>query len=90
MPRHNREAAVDRLLTRGVVDVIARDSLRRKLLGDRPIRVKYGVDPSRPDIHLGHYVCFRKLREFQELGHHVVVIVGDWTARIGDPSGRSS
>jgi len=90
MPRHNREAAVERLLTRGVVDVIARDSLRRKLLGDRPIRVKYGVDPSRPDIHLGHYVCFRKLREFQELGHHVVVIVGDWTARIGDPSGRSS
>ena len=90
MPHQNREAAVERLLTRGVVDVIARDSLRRKLLGDRPIRVKYGVDPSRPDIHLGHYVCFRKLREFQELGHHVVVIVGDWTARIGDPSGRSS
>uniref|UniRef100_A0A831WXK5 Tyrosine--tRNA ligase n=1 Tax=Thermorudis peleae TaxID=1382356 RepID=A0A831WXK5_9BACT len=85
----DRAAAVDRLLTRGVVDVVVRDDLRRKLLGDRPLRVKLGVDPTRPDIHLGHYVCFRKLREFQALGHQVVVIIGDWTARIGDPSGRS-
>lgn len=85
----DRAAAVDRLLTRGVVDVVVRDDLRRKLLGNRPLRVKLGVDPTRPDIHLGHYVCFRKLREFQALGHQVVVIIGDWTARIGDPSGRS-
>ncbi len=85
----DRATAVDRLLTRGVVDVVVRDDLRRKLLGERPLRVKLGVDPTRPDIHLGHYVCFRKLREFQALGHQVVVIIGDWTARIGDPSGRS-
>lgn len=85
----DRASAVDRLLTRGVVDVVVRDDLRRKLLGQRPLRVKLGVDPTRPDIHLGHYVCFRKLREFQALGHQVVVIIGDWTARIGDPSGRS-
>jgi len=85
----DRATAVDRLLTRGVVEVVVRDDLRRKLLGERPLRVKLGVDPTRPDIHLGHYVCFRKLREFQALGHQVVVIIGDWTARIGDPSGRS-
>jgi tyrosyl-tRNA synthetase len=85
----DRAAAVERLLTRGVVEVVVRDDLRQKLLGPRPLRVKLGVDPTRPDIHLGHYVCFRKLREFQALGHHVVVIIGDWTARIGDPSGRS-
>jgi len=83
-------APVERLLTRGVVEVVVRDDLRRKLLGPRPLRVKLGVDPTRPDIHLGHYVCFRKLREFQALGHQVVVIIGDWTARIGDPSGRSA
>ncbi|MCS7246061.1 MAG: tyrosine--tRNA ligase [Thermomicrobium sp.] len=85
-----REVLVDRLLTRGTVDVVVRERLRARLLGDRPLRVKLGVDPTRPDIHLGHYVCFRKLREFQALGHHVVVIIGDWTARIGDPSGRST
>lgn len=85
----DRTAAVERLLTRGVVDVVVRDDLRQKLLGPRPLRVKLGVDPTRPDIHLGHYVCFRKLKEFQALGHQVVVIIGDWTARIGDPSGRS-
>ncbi len=90
LTRAEREVLVDRLLTRGTVDVVVREHLRERLLGDRPLRVKLGVDPTRPDIHLGHYVCFRKLREFQALGHHVVVIIGDWTARIGDPSGRST
>ncbi|MBX6342758.1 MAG: tyrosine--tRNA ligase, partial [Thermomicrobiaceae bacterium] len=85
----SRQAAVDRLLTRGVAEVVVYDDLRAKILGPRPLRVKLGVDPTRPDIHLGHYVCFRKLREFQRLGHQVVVIIGDWTAQIGDPSGRS-
>lgn len=85
-----RDKAVDRLLSRGVAEVVVREDLRKKLIGRRPQRIKYGVDPTRPDIHLGHYVCFRKLREFQELGHQVVVIVGDWTARIGDPSGRTA
>lgn len=85
----DREAAVEHLLTHAVADVVVKEDLRRELLGPRPLRVKLGVDPTRPDIHLGHYVCFRKLREFQELGHQIVVIIGDWTARIGDPSGRS-
>ncbi len=85
----DREAAAERLLSRSVAEVIVRDDLKKKLLGPRPLRIKLGVDPTRPDIHLGHLVCFRKLREFQALGHKVVVIIGDWTARIGDPSGRS-
>jgi tyrosyl-tRNA synthetase len=90
IPVHEREAFVDLLLLRGTVDVVVREHLRARLLGEEPLRVKLGVDPTRPDIHLGHYVCFRKLRQFQALGHQVVVIIGDWTARIGDPSGRSS
>lgn len=85
----DRESAAEQLLTRAVAEVIVRDDLKQKLLGPRPLRIKFGVDPTRPDIHLGHYVGFRKLREFQSLGHKVVVIIGDWTARIGDPSGRS-
>jgi tyrosyl-tRNA synthetase len=85
----DREAAAEELLSRSVADVIVREDLKKKLLGPRPLRIKFGVDPTRPDIHLGHLVCFRKLREFQALGHKVVVILGDWTARIGDPSGRS-
>ena len=60
-----------------------------KLERGRPLRVKLGVDPTAPDIHLGHTVALRKLRQFQDLGHHAVLIIGDWTARIGDPTGRS-
>lgn len=80
---------IETLLSRGVSEVIVYDHLKEKLrTTKRPLRIKYGVDPSRPDIHLGHCVCFRKLRQFQELGHKVIVIIGDWTAQIGDPSGR--
>lgn len=79
---------VQRLLTHGVVDVQVRDDLERKLRAARPLRVKMGFDPSRPDIHIGHYVGFKKLREFQKLGHTIVVIIGDWTAQIGDPTDR--
>lgn len=86
----DRSAAVERLLTKGAVDVIVRDELRQKLLGETPLRVKLGFDPTRPDIHLGHYAVLRKLREFQQLGHEVIVIIGDWTAMIGDPSGVSA
>ena len=64
--------------------------LERQLEKGRALRVKLGVDPTTPDIHLGHTVVLRKLREFQDLGHQVVLIVGDYTARVGDPSGRSS
>ena len=80
---------IDRLLRRGVAEVIVESDLIELLESGRPLRLKIGLDPSAPDIHLGHAVPLRKLRQLQELGHKVVVIVGDWTARIGDPSGRS-
>src|SRR6059058_4793039 len=77
-------------LLRNVVDALPAGELERKLGEGRPLRVKLGIDPTAPDIHLGHAVVLRKLREFQDLGHTVVLIVGDYTARVGDPSGRSS
>ena len=76
-------------LTRNVVDALPAGELEKKLTLGRPLRVKLGVDPTSPDIHLGHSVVLQKLREFQDLGHKVVLIIGDYTARIGDPSGRS-
>ena len=88
MPDSPGEAA--RYLTRNAVDALPEGELRRQLAGGRPLRVKLGVDPTTPDIHLGHTVVLRKLREFQDLGHTVVLIIGDYTARVGDPSGRSS
>lgn len=66
------------------------DVIRLLQTTDRPLRIKLGVDPSSPDLHLSHTVCFRKLRQFQQLGHTIVVIIGDWTAQIGDPTGRSA
>jgi tyrosyl-tRNA synthetase len=72
------------------VDLVPPDGLAAKLALDRPLRVKFGVDPTAPDIHLGHTVPLHKLREFQDAGHTAVLIIGDWTARVGDPSGRSS
>ncbi len=77
------------LLTRGAAHIISRDELRAKLALGRPLRVKLGVDPTSPDLHLGHTLALRKLRQFQELGHQAVLILGDFTAMIGDPSGRS-
>jgi tyrosyl-tRNA synthetase len=79
-----------RYLTRNAVDALPQGELERQLGSGRRLRVKLGVDPTTPDIHIGHTVVLRKLREFQELGHQVVLIVGDYTARVGDPSGRSS
>jgi tyrosyl-tRNA synthetase len=76
-------------LLRNVVDALPEGELERKLEEGRPLRVKLGIDPTAPDIHLGHVVVLKKLREFQEAGHVVVLIVGDYTARVGDPSGRS-
>ncbi|HZN42157.1 MAG TPA: tyrosine--tRNA ligase [Actinomycetota bacterium] len=76
-------------LASGSVDLIPEGELERKLAEGRPLRVKLGVDPSRPDLTLGHAVVLRKLRTFQDAGHVAVLIVGDFTARIGDPSGRS-
>ncbi len=84
------EARPDSLLTRGVAEVIVSGELDRLLSSGASLRLKMGFDPSAPDIHMGHVVGLRKLRQFQELGHQVVLIVGDWTARIGDPSGQSA
>ena len=77
-------------LTRNAVDCLPKGELERRLGEDRPLRVKLGVDPTAPDLHLGHTVVLQKLREFQDLGHVAVLIVGDYTARVGDPSGRSA
>lgn len=74
----------------GVADIVPRDDLVNKLREGRPLRVKLGVDPTAPDLHLGHAVPLRKLRQFQDLGHTVVLIIGDFTALIGDPSGRNA
>lgn len=76
-------------LFRNAVDIIPREELERRLEGRENLRVKLGLDPTAPDIHLGHAVVLEKLREFQDLGHTAVLIVGDYTARVGDPSGRS-
>ncbi|MDX6625816.1 MAG: tyrosyl-tRNA synthetase [Solirubrobacterales bacterium] len=77
-------------LTRNAVDVLPDGRLAEQLSGDRPLRVKLGIDPTTADIHLGHTVVLEKLAEFQRAGHKVVLIIGDFTARVGDPSGRSS
>ena len=82
------EAQVE-LLTDGAVDVEVRDELVERIKTGRPLRVKAGFDPTRPDLHLGHTVLMHKMRQFQELGHEVIFIVGDFTARIGDPTGRN-
>jgi tyrosyl-tRNA synthetase len=76
-------------LTRGAAEVISEEELRKKLAAGRPLRVKAGFDPTAPDLHLGHTVLIHKLRHFQDLGHHVLFLIGDFTARIGDPSGVS-
>ena len=78
-----------RLLTQGAVNVVNEEELLAKLRQGRPLRIKYGADPSAPDLHLGHSVPLRRLRQFQDLGHQIVFIIGDFTGRIGDPSGKS-
>ena len=77
------------VLRRGVEEIIVEKEFIERLDSGKPMRLKMGFDPSAPDIHIGHAVGLRKLRQLQELGHKVVLIVGDWTAQIGDPSGRS-
>lgn len=77
------------LIKRGTNEIIAEQELKDRLATGTPQRIKLGVDPTAPDLHLGHTVLINKLRTFQEQGHHIVFIIGDFTARIGDPSGRS-
>ena len=78
------------ILCRGCAEIISREELNKKLSAGRPLRVKLGVDPTAPDIHFGHTVGLQKLRQFQDLGHEGILIIGDFTAMIGDPSGRSA
>jgi tyrosyl-tRNA synthetase len=78
-----------REMQRGVVDIIPVEELQRKLESGRMLRIKWGADPSAPDLHLGHTVVLNKLRQFQEFGHVVIFLIGDFTAMIGDPTGRS-
>ena len=78
-----------RTIYRNAVDVIPREELDRRLAGGETLRVKLGIDPTAPDIHLGFAVVLRELRAFQDLGHTAVLVIGDYTARVGDPSGRS-
>ena len=80
---------IENLLRRGVAEIISEKEMRALLDSGKKLRLKEGFDPSFPDIHLGHMVTLRKLRQFQDLGHRVILIVGDWTAQIGDPSGAS-
>jgi len=77
------------IIKRGVVEIISEDELRKKLAENRPLKIKAGFDPTAPDLHLGHTVLLRKLRQFQDLGHEVYFLIGDFTGQIGDPSGRS-
>ncbi|MDE2779844.1 MAG: tyrosine--tRNA ligase [Chloroflexota bacterium] len=83
-------ADLKRVTERGVSNIIVREEFVKLLEEGKPLRLKMGFDPSRPDIHLGHVVGLRKLRQLQDLGHQLILIVGDWTAQIGDPSGRSA
>lgn len=82
-----------RIILNGVEDVVGEEDLRNKLArfvkGGRPLNVKFGMDPSAPDIHLGHAVALRRLKQLQDLGHKIIIIIGDFTGRIGDPTGKS-
>lgn len=78
----------DELLTRGVAAIVVRKDLTTLLETGKPLRIKHGVDPTRPDLHLGHAAMYRKLRQFQDLGHTVIFLIGDFTARFGDPTDK--
>jgi len=90
MESKEQHAEALELIRRGTESLIGEEELRERLRAGKRLRVKLGVDPTRPDLTFGHLVVFRKLRQFQELGHQIVLIIGDYTTRIGDPSGRSA
>ena len=78
------------LISRGADEILVLDDLRQRLKERRPLRIKAGFDPTAPDLHLGHTVLLNKMRQFQDLGHQVIFLIGDFTGRIGDPSGRNA
>jgi tyrosyl-tRNA synthetase len=80
---------MEELFTRGVEQIIGREEIEQAVKDGRKLRIKFGVDPTRPDIHIGHAVLLRQLRQFQDMGHTVIFLIGDYTTKIGDPSGRS-
>ncbi|MFH1956050.1 MAG: tyrosine--tRNA ligase [Patescibacteria group bacterium] len=82
-------ASIEQVLTRGVKKIIERESLEKKLKSGKILTIKHGVDPTTPDLHLGYAVVYRKLRQFQDLGHKVIFLIGDFTGRFGDPTGKS-
>ena len=79
---------IEEILTRGVVDVIQKEELKKKLLSGKQLRIKLGIDPSGADLHIGHMVVIKKLREFQEMGHKIILLFGNFTGQIGDPTGK--
>jgi len=85
----NLDKKIEELITIGVEEIIEKNSLVKKLKSGKTLRIKFGVDPTSPDLHLGHCVILRKLKQFQLLGHKVIFLIGDFTATIGDPSGRT-
>src|ERR671914_2138688 len=87
---HPDAARIAAHLRRNTVECLPEGALEERLATGRPLRVKLGMDPTASDVHLGHTVVLQKLREFQDAGHTVVLIIGDFTARVGDPSGRSA
>ncbi len=84
----NPEAKIEEILTRGVNEVIEKKHLKKQLLSGKKLRVKYGVDPTTPDLHLGYAVIYRKLKQLQDLGHKIIFLIGDFTGRFGDPTDK--
>ena len=77
------------LIARGAADILKREELEARLTSGRPLRVKAGFDPTAPDLHIGHTVLLNKMRQFQDLGHTVIFLIGDFTGMIGDPTGKN-
>ena len=88
-PTYTAEQQLE-LIQRGTQEILSTDDLMTKLKLNRPLRVKAGFDPTAPDLHLGHTVLINKLKHFQDLGHEIYFLIGDYTAKIGDPSGKNS
>ncbi len=80
---------ISTLLDRGTVEVVVREDLEKKLKSGKKLRIKFGIDPTGSDLHIGHAVVLKKMREFQDAGHQVILLIGDYTAKIGDPTGRT-
>lgn len=78
------------IIKRGCQELLIEEELTQKLANNQPLRIKAGFDPTAPDLHLGHTVLLNKLRQFQDLGHHILFLIGDFTGMIGDPSGKNA